>query len=535
MLDPSTCRAHTHWPVDRLHVDLAVVRRALAFVWRDRRIGSAVVVGIALAAASILALLMPRGPITTGQALAAMAVGLLVGVAGGFLMRSRWAMLLAPPAFAAVFELRWLTVDGPTVDGMKFDTAYGILTIMLGRGFFALVAFLPMLLGVAVGAALARRVRGTAARPSRLHRRIWLNTRRGFMALIALGLALLAVFIARPASTPAILGPDGSPLAGSIASLEHVRIGGHDTWLLLRGQSVDNPVLLYLSGGPGQTDMPQIRSLWRDLERDFVIVNWDERGVGKSYAELDPTSTLTLGAAVSDTIELTNYLRERFDEQKVYLVGESWGTILGVLAVQQHPELYYAYIASGQMVNVLETDRRLYRDMLAHAERTGDRGAAEKMRGYGPPPYADPFANAYVMGYYDQLAGDYTVPQYAEDRSVEDGYGPWGIFGSEYTLVEKVNVLRSLVDSFSVMYPQIQGIDFRRDATRLGVPVYVVQGRHELEARTALVPAWLDRLEAPSKRLYWLENAGHSGAMEEFRRFHEVLVSTVLPETYPDR
>lgn len=157
------------------------------------------------------------------------------------------------------------------------------------------------------------------------------------------------------------------------------------------------------------------------------------------------------------------------------------------------------------------------------------------MRTYGPPPYADPFANAYVMGYYDQLAGEYTVPQYAEDRSAEDGYGPWGIFGSEYTLVEKVNVLRSLVDFFSVMYPQIQGIDFRRDATRLGVPVYVVQGRHELEARTALVPEWLDRLEAPSKRLYWLENAGHSGAMEEFRRFHEIMANTVLPETYPDR
>ena len=129
--------------------------------------------------------------------------------------------------------------------------------------------------------------------------RLWLYTRRGVSGLVALGLVALAVLIARPASTPAIVGPDGEPLPGSIASLEQVEIGGHQTSLLIRGRSVDNPVLLFLSGGPGQTDMPQIRAMWRDLERDFVIVNWDERGVGKSYAELDPTSTLTLDTAVS--------------------------------------------------------------------------------------------------------------------------------------------------------------------------------------------------------------------------------------------
>lgn len=278
--------------------------------------------------------------------------------------------------------------------------------------------------------------------------------------------------------------------------------------------------------------MPQTRSMWRDLEQDFVIVNWDEPGVGKSYAEIDPTSEITLERAVSDTVALAEYLRSRFDEQKIYLVGESWGTILGVLTVEQRPDLFHAYIGSGQMVDVAETDRLLYRDMLAFAERTGDEDAAAKMRGYGPPPYDDPFANAYVMGYYDELAGDYEVAQAAQDRYDEDPYGPWGILGSEYTLVEKVDILRSLADYFSLMYPQIQEIDLRRDAARLDVPVYLMQGRHELEARTALVPKWLEVLEAPAKRLYWFEEAGHATALEEFGRFRRIMTETVVPETY---
>ena len=535
MLQPGTHRAPAGWRPRRPQLGVSSASNVLAVTWRHRWVGVAVTAVIAVGAAGILALLMPRGPITTAQALTAMVVALLVGVAGGFTLRSRWAMLLAPLAFVLVFELRWLSVDGPTVDGMRFDNAYGILAIILGRGFFGLVALLPMLLGVALGAALARRIRRESARPARMRGRVWLYTRRGVSALVALGLVALAVLIARPASTPAIVGPDGEPLPGSIASFEQVEIGGHQTSLLIRGRSVDNPVLLFLSGGPGQTDMPQIRAMWRDLERDFVIVNWDERGVGKSYAELDPTSTLTLDAAVADAIELTNYLRARFDEEKIYLVGESWGTILGVLAVQRQPQLFHAYIGSGQMVDVQETDRRLYRDMLAYADRTGDEGAAEKMRSFGPPPYDDPFANAYVMGYYDKLAGEYSIPEYTEDRYDQDPYGPWGVLGSEYTLVEKVNVLRSLIDYFSVMYPQIQDVDFRRDATRLEVPVYLVQGRHELDGRKALVPQWLRRLDAPSKRLYWFERSGHSAAMEEFRRFHQIMTGTVLPETYRNR
>jgi proline iminopeptidase len=199
-----------------------------------------------------------------------------------------------------------------------------------------------------------------------------------------------------------------------------------------------------------------IRVLFEDLAQDFVVVDWDQRGAGKSYSALDPTSTLTPDQLVSDTIELTNYLRQRFAAHKIYLTGESRGATLGVLAVQRAPDLYYAFVGSGQMVSQLETDRRLYADVLALAARTGDDALAAKMRAYGEPPYNDVFAMAFVMQQYDALYQPYDPPAAYIERGSAANLGPWGVLGSEYNLIDKLNVLRGAIEMNSVVYPQLE-------------------------------------------------------------------------------
>jgi pimeloyl-ACP methyl ester carboxylesterase len=318
-----------------------------------------------------------------------------------------------------------------------------------------------------------------------------------------------------------------------VAELTTVRINGQDQALLIRGYDVEKPVLLYLSGGPGQSSLPHPRIIFDSLSHDFIVVAWDQRGTGKSYSALDPTSTLTLDQAVEDTIAVTNYLRERFDEPKIYLLGESWGTILGVLTIQRAPELYYAYIGSGQMVNVAETDRRIYHDLLTLAEERGDTEIAAQLRAFGEPPYADlPYANGFVMNHYEMLYQPYTPPEAYLEIGRTASIGPFGVMGSEYNFVEKVNVLRGLMDMFSVMYPQIQHLDFRRDAVQLEVPVYVLDGQAELAARRDLALEWYEQLEAPRKGLYSYENAAHAVAFEQFEEFHRIMMETVVPETY---
>ena len=321
---------------------------------------------------------------------------------------------------------------------------------------------------------------------------------------------------------------DGDVVAGSIATLEKVSVRGHDQWIEIRGANAHNPVLLYVSGGPGQSDLPFSRVLLSDLTARFTVVGWDQRGTGKSYHGLDP-ETLTLDGAIADTIALTTTLQQRFGDRPIYLLGESWGSTLAVLAAQRRPDLYAAVVSSGQMVSQRETDRRIYRDALSYAARTHDPKMAAALKGFGPPPYRDVFAYGYVMGLYDKLAGPFTAPAAYRERGAAAGIGPFGVLGSEYTLIDKINVMRGLADTFATLYPQLQDIDFRRDVPRLAVPLYLLEGEHELAGRRSLADEWYKQVQAPTKHRYSFPNAGHAVAFEQYQALNRIM-STALAD-----
>jgi proline iminopeptidase len=265
------------------------------FSWSHRVNAFVVVLLLSALSGWGVALTLPRGPVTALQSLIVMGGGVLIGLIAGSLLRSRWAMLLVPVVHLAVLEIgRWSSL-GPTVDALRLDSAYGILALLLGRGWYALVGLAPMVFGAGVGAMLAR---GSSHHQGWLH---WVPTAVGTVMF-----AGFAVLIALPARTPPMLGADGAVVPGSLSELRTVPLNGRDQTIMIRAQRTDRPVLLYLSGGPGQSDLPYTRVLLEDLTRDFVLVGWDQRGTGKSYASLEPTSSLTLEGAVEDAIALTS-------------------------------------------------------------------------------------------------------------------------------------------------------------------------------------------------------------------------------------
>jgi pimeloyl-ACP methyl ester carboxylesterase len=505
----------------------------LVKAWNDPRIGFALAIGFAVLAGLIIGLMMPRGPAAGWQALFIMAVSLAAGLGAGFATRSTWAILLAPAVNVIVIELFHTGLAGPTVGAIRLDEPFGILALILTRGFYALIGLLPMALGAGIGVLLGRRLSGTCVPAKGSVARLGRAVSTVLAFAVAVFLVVLAVLIMLPASTPPIVGADGKQVPGSVTELTTIKVNGNDQALLIRGHSADNPVLLYLAGGPGQSDLAYPRALFGELEKNFTIVCWDGRGRGKSYGGFEPSSTITFENDVADTIAVTDYLRERFDEDKIYLIGESYGSFLGVRTVQQRPDLYYAYIGSGQMVSPGETDRRLYNDVLALANRTGDEAMAAKMRSYGEPPYKDVYAYTYVMNLYDALGEEFTPPAKYIELVRQSGVNPLGVMASEYTLVEKLNVLRGLFDVYSVMWPRMQEIDFRKDAAKLDVPVYVFDAKYELSARRDLALEWYGMLDAPKKRIYTMENAGHAAAFEGVEEFTRIMNEVVLPETYP--
>lgn len=497
--------------------------RKLAPVWADGRLGVGIAVGVAVLWGVIAGSWTPRGPLTSAEALWSMAISLLVGAAAGLAMRTRWAMLLAL-AFAVAFELTRLGTDGPLVDELHIST-YGLLAFAAGRGFHALLALAPMALGATVGAATARRLDPAGATPA--GHRIGRYARRGVAALSTVALLVLAVGLARPASTAAIEGPDGEALPDSIAELTTVELGGHDLGLMIRGHDVDNPVLLFLAGGPGGSERGAMRNHLPELEEHFTVVTWDQRGTGTSYPELDPVGTLTLDAAVDDTIALTEHLRDRFGQDQIYLLGQSWGTTLGVLAAQERPDLYRAYIGTGQMVSQLATDRIYFDDTLAWARANGKDGLAAELEDIGPPPYDR------VLDYETNLSHETDVYPYDHSENSE-GMGGFSenFLVPEYALIDQVHLLAGFLDTFAVLYPQLQDIDFRRTATEFDLPVFFAQGAHEAGGRADVFDDWYPMVDAPMKDLAVFDTSGHRPLFEQPDEFVDYLVDTVLAETW---
>jgi pimeloyl-ACP methyl ester carboxylesterase len=512
-------------PMPRAGIGAPTIERLVS----DRRAALAVVVGVGALAGMITALAMPRGPVGTGDALAVMVLGLAVGAAAGALLRTMWAVVPTGLAYLVAAELGRLGASGPTVDALRFDNTFGVLAFLTGRGLHGLLVLLPMLVGARLGTLWLARRRGDAPAHGPLRRAL-----AGVATIVGIVLtAGLGVVVALPASTPPVIDTTGTPVPGAIASLETIRLGGVDQSVMIRAADPDKPVLLYLAGGPGQSDLALARALSTGWVDDVVFVDWDQRGTGKSYGAIEPAPSVTLEQAVADTIQLTEVLRDRFDESKIYLMGESWGTILGTLAVERRPDLYHAYIGSGQMVDVRETDRRIYADLIAYAARVGDADLAARLTAMGEPPYHDtPWANAQVMVWYDLLYDPYTPSAGYLARGEAAGLDPFGVLGSEYALIEKANVLRGLIDMFSLMYPQIQGLDLRTEVARLEVPVVVLDGAAELDGRRDLALEWFDRLEAPSKRLVTFENAAHAVAFEQADAVERLLVDELIPGTY---
>jgi pimeloyl-ACP methyl ester carboxylesterase len=339
-----------------------------------------------------------------------------------------------------------------------------------------------------------------------------------------LAVAVLAVVASQVyAATPPIVGANGKALPGSIATLEKMNLNGSEQWITIRGKDASRPVLLYLGiGGPGAGGFPASALTLAPLEDHFVVVNWDQPGTGKSYGAV-PISTLTVDRVVSDAHELTQQLRARFHQEKIYVLGLSWGTIVGTKLVKQYPELYHAYVGTGQMVNTTENDRLGYELAIELAAARGDPALVDTLRRNGPPPYSgDGMAGKYVV--YNNVLFDHMGSLRIEQVLVIVPH-----FAREYGLLDKLNFARGLIDSYPVLYPQLRDLDFTTQAATVDVPMYFLVGRRDVNAVASLVERYYNILEAPYKELIWLDSAHGAGADE----IRDALVNHVLTTSGP--
>ncbi|WP_259473095.1 lysophospholipase [Clostridium estertheticum] len=329
------------------------------------------------------------------------------------------------------------------------------------------------------------------------------------------------------AYTPPILGENGKPLVGSIAVLEKVTLGDSDQWITIRGKNKNNPVLLFLAGGPGGTQLAATREQLKKLEDNYVVVNWEQPGAGKSMKAI-PLKSITPERYISDGHELTQYLCQRFKQKKIYVLGESWGSALGILLVQRYPELFSAFIGTGQMVEFVKTDVRMYNLVLKIAKERGDIKQIEKMKNQGLPPY---YGKGMVWKF--STLSQYLTKYMTKNSEIErPGYNTLSeIGGTEYGLYDKVSWMLGLVTTFNQVYPQLYNIDLSKQATKLDVPVYFMIGRHDVNASPEMAEEYFNAIKAPHKEFIWFEHSGHDPWRNEPDKFVDLMVNLVLKET----
>ncbi|MDQ0767907.1 pimeloyl-ACP methyl ester carboxylesterase [Pseudarthrobacter defluvii] len=226
---------------------------------------------------------------------------------------------------------------------------------------------------------------------------------------------------------------------------------------------------------------------------------------------------------MNDAVALTNLLRERFKQEKIFIYGVSWSSIIGIWLVQEHPELYHAFASTGQMVNTTENDRMGYGLALQHLDEQGDQRRADGLRRNGPPPYrGDNVASPYVayLDVLNEMMGSMPF-------SVAVPLVP--LFVPEYGYIDKANHTRGLIESFNAVYPQLENLDFRQQARDLKVPVYFFVGRKDINAMASLVEEYYDSLSAPEKKLIWLEGGHGLGSAEDQDVFFDAMRSQVRP------
>ncbi len=339
-------------------------------------------------------------------------------------------------------------------------------------------------------------------------------------------LILAGVLLAcSPGKTKPFLDESGKHVEGSISEKIYVNINGLEQGMFIKGKNVNNPVLLYLHGG--MPDYFLTRKYPTGLEDYFTIVWWEQRGSGLSFSADIPPETMTLEQMISDTKAVTNYLRNRFGKDKIYLMGHSGGTFIGIQVASQSPELYHAYIGVSQISNQLQSERLAYEYML---KKFGERGNKKMVRKLEAAPVT---LNSGTPDAYralrDPAMHSLGIGTTHDMNSVITGIFIPSLLCREYTLTEKFNLWRGKSRSgISILWANMITTDLAMQVTELKLPVYFVGGIYDYTVSYILAKDYFEKIKAPVKGFYTFERSAHSPMFEEPEKMRQILRDEVL-------
>ncbi len=303
-----------------------------------------------------------------------------------------------------------------------------------------------------------------------------------------------------------------------------VRIGGIDQFIQIRGEDRANPVILILHGGPG-ISMIGLTPVFQPWEKFFTVVQWDQRGAGKTYGRnggAAEASLMTIDRMSKDGLEVAEYLRSHLRKNKIVVLGHSWGTVLGLRMVRQRPDMFSAYVGTGQLVDKQANEERSYALLMIKVHAAHDARATADLTRIGPPPYKSLetlYAQRKWLSAYDTAA----------ERDLTANMTPMVLFAPNYSLMDILNFQAAIAFSQAVTYDEINGYDARKLGLAFAVPFFVFEGSEDNQTPTALAADYLSTVRAPVKRFVLLPGGGHSAMLTMPDVFLRGLLAYVRP------
>lgn len=320
--------------------------------------------------------------------------------------------------------------------------------------------------------------------------------------------------------------PDTACQAGQpLDEAGFVPVGGIEQWVTIRGGDCANPVILFLHGGPGNPLSPFSARIYAGWERDFTLVQWDQRGAGRTFARNPPPGGLTVADMAADGIALVGYLQRRLGQRKVILMAGSWGTVLAVHMLRDRPDLFHAYVGTSQMVNYRDNQATSYRQLLDRARAANDTETVAAMEALGPPPWTNP-RNAGALR---------RATRVYERRATTAPPADWWRPAPAYANAETEAALEAGDDFSYLQFVGMAGdgmaaaIDLPALGLDFAMPVFIVAGEEDLVTTPDLARRYFDTIRAPRKEFRLLPATGHDPNQAMIDAQHDILLNQVLP------
>jgi len=305
----------------------------------------------------------------------------------------------------------------------------------------------------------------------------------------------------------------------------YVKIGGIEQWIQVRGQDRDNPVLLCLHGGPGAT-LSRLTKIFIPWEKDFTVVQWDQRGAGKTLKSTGPSiaETMSVDRMTQDGIEVAEYLRTRLHKDKIIAFGHSWGSILGINMAKRRPDLFYAFVGTGQVGDLPSSLGMDYAHLIEQARVAQDQKTTQALAEIGPPPFDNLHKIEVFFGGINKYPPE-------SDRLAFEAVGRTLMSPPpDYSLRDVFDWYRGFmtVPTF-LLYSEMLSTKLESLGPNFGIPIFFIQGAEDNVAQTSLAEDYFKTINAPHKEMVLLEGGGHFAFLSMSDRFLKELVTHVRP------